>query len=379
MIKRYIQTAALVLAYILGTAVSAPANPIVPGKSLHNVKIGETKAEIKQRLGEPHKIMTIANSECWEYALADRNIIYSLQWDKADRVHSINLLALSVPPNQRVQSWVRETNTATAQGITLGTPESTVIAKLGNPKMKNISTKTNTTTLKYYGLEVAVEDGYAFYFRVFSTENLNPAAFKTTPAASANKAKPAAPANKAKTAASANKAKTAASANKAKPAAAAGAKANASAWSSMAVRAGDGVGPIRLMQTREEVIKAAGKPSEIKNEGKSNCNYIYRIGKSEVSVYFIRYSLDGPLRVSLIFVRDRRDASNDSVTEIPGSFTTPEGVTLGTPVDKATAKLGKGYTYSKLPNGSIYRIDGSGIQVEVSLGFVKGFMIEKKK
>ncbi len=361
MIKSYIQTAALVLAYILGTAVSAPANPIVPGKSLHDVKIGETKAEIKQRLGAPHKIMTIANFECWDYNLADRNIIYSLQWDKADRVHSINLLALSIPPNQRVQSWVRETNTATAQGITLGTPESTVIAKLGNPKMKNISTKTNTITLKYYGLEVAVEDGYAFYFRVFSPENLNPAAFKTTPAAQANKAKPAA------------------SANKAKPAAAVSAKANASGWSSMSVRAGDGVGPIRLKQTCDEVIRAAGKPSEIKDAGKPNCKYVYRIGTSEISVYFIRYSSDDPMRVSLIFVKDRRDSSKGAATEVPGNFATPEGVTLGTPVDKATAKLGKGYTYSKLPNGSIYRLDGSGIQVEVSLGLVKGFMIEKKK
>lgn len=370
MIKRYIQTAVLALAYILGTAVSAPADPIVPGSSLHNVKIGETKAAVKQRLGAPHKIMTIANSECWEYTLADRNIIYSLQWNKADRVHSINLLALSIPPNQRVQSWVRETNTATAQGITLGTPESTVIAKLGNPKMKNISTKTNTTTLKYYGLEVAVEDGYAFYFRVFSTENLNPAAFKTTPAASANKAKPAA---------SANKAKPAASANKAKPAAAAGAKANASGWSSMSVRAGDGVGPIRLKQTCDEVIRAAGKPSEIKDAGKPNCKYVYRIGTSEISVYFIRYSSDDPMRVSLIFVKDRRDSSKGAATEVPGSFATPEGVTLGTPVDKAVAKLGKGFTYAKLPNGSIYHIDGSGIQVEVSLGIVRGFMIEKKK
>lgn len=373
MIKRYIQTAALVLAYILSTAVSAPANPIVPGKSLHNVKIGETKAEIKQRLGTPHKIMTIANSECWEYALADRNIIYSLQWNKAGRVQSINLLALSIPPNQRVRSWVRETNTATAQGVTLGTPESTVIAKLGNPKMKDISTKTNTTTLKYYGLEVAVEDGYAFYFRVFSTENLNPAAFKTTPAASVNKAKPAA--------ASGAKAKsTTASASKSKNSAPS-VQANASAWSNMTVRAGDGVGPIRLKQTREELIRAAGKPSEIKDDGKPNCKYVYRIGTSEVSVYFIRSSSKEPLRVSLIFVKDRRNSSqaSKSAAEVPGGFTTPEGVMFGTPVDKAVAKLGKGYTYAKLPSGSIYRIDGSGIQVEVSLGFVRGFMIEKKK
>ncbi len=248
----------------------------------------------------------------------------------------------------------------------------------GEPKIKDISTKSGATTLTYYGLEITVEDGYAFYFRVYSTDKLNPAAFKTKPAKSANKAKPATPTSKANPATPTSKANPAASASKAKTATSA-VKANASAWSSMTVRAGEGVGPIRLKQTCDELIRAAGKPTEIKDAGKPSCKYVYRIGTSEISVYFIRHTSKDPMRVSLIFVKDRRDSSNGPAGEVPGNFTTPEGVTLGTPVDKATAKLGKGYTYAKLPNCTIYNIDGSGIKVDVSLGVVRGFMIEKKK
>ena len=164
--KRALSFCIFCLSLFFLNSACASASEIVPGSSCNGVKIGDTQEAVKVHLGAPTKTEVIGGYDVWTYYLCDGGIIMGIQWNAKRRVQSVNLLALTVPPDDRVLHWVRTTNTFTSKGITFGTPLSEVYAKMGQPARK--ANSKNGVQLVYPGLLLYANNGVVYYLRVSS-------------------------------------------------------------------------------------------------------------------------------------------------------------------------------------------------------------------
>ena len=128
------------------------------------------------------------------------------------------------------------------------------------------------------------------------------------------------------------------------------------------IRAGEGIGPIHMFQTGDEVVRKVGKPKAV-SEGADHVSW----------AYYAPYK-NSATRIDIVFDKVPNSAAKVKYVAISGAkgiFATPEGVTLGMTAEEVRAKLGEplrrtktmlvypgspGKMFLQLSNGRVDRI-----------------------
>ena len=350
---------AVVLAGCLCCPVLAQNKAMIrAGEGIGPIHVYQTKEEVVKKVGRPNEVHDYPMQLVWIY--------YAPYYNDSTKIQIIFEKAANQPP--RVSSVTisgAKGIFTTPEGVTLGMSAAEATARLGEKK------HVQSAELQYKGnpglMVLSIRKG-----RVDKIQcHVNDTSVRR-PAAAANRQTAA---NKANTE-TAVKSKAAANSKAASKSKKTGAdKAAAAAPRGRVIRPGVGVGAVAFGMTREEVARAAGKPSKTSRSGDIASYWFYDIGDAKVNVQFVVDHNTKIQKVKCIMVNDRRGLD---APPVKSNLATPEGVTLGTPVETVIAKLGKGRQH--IGSGSSYphQIDYPGLQVNITAGRVRSLYVTHK-
>ncbi len=350
---------ATVLAWCLCCPVLAQNKAMIrAGEGIGPIHVYQTKEEVVNKVGRPNDVHDYPHQLVWIYDAPYYNdsttiqIIFEKVANQPPRVLSVTI------------SGAKGIFT-TPEGVTLGMSVEEATARLGEKK------SVQSATLQYRG-----DPGLmVLYIRKGRVERIQCHVTDTTdrsPSAAANRTTAAHNANKE------NAVNNNAAANGKKAFASrktGAAKAAAAAPMGRVIRPGVGVGAIALGMTHEEVARAAGKPIKTSRSGNIASYWTYNIGDAKVKVQFVIDHNTNIQKVGLILVNDRRGVD---APPVKSNLATPEGVTLGTPVETVIAKLGKGRQHIGSGSSYPYQIDYPGLQVNIIVGRVRSLYVKRK-
>ncbi|MDO5295759.1 MAG: hypothetical protein Q4F00_03815 [bacterium] len=341
--------AALLIGVLSSPAGAQPKASIRAGEGIGPIRMYQNSAEVVKKVGQPHEVREFASFVCWTYYAPYNgdNTKILIHFTKLPN-RELTVYSVAISGSKGIF--------ATPEGVTLGMSVKEAMNRLGDKRQP-----VQSGTLQYQGspgiMALDIKNSHVHKITCHTSSSASNSDKKLGAAPKRTSSTPQQPSAKPP------KMNRQAQRPNAKPQQS-GAKKTSSALQGKAViRAGKSIGPIGLLQKSEEVIKKVGQPHDVHEYDSFVCWYYYVPHNGEKTQILIH--LDRTSNRGLI-------VSSVAISGAKGIFTTPEGVTLGMPVNEAMTRLGDkrqpvrsgtlqykgspGLMALEIRNGRVYRV-----------------------